>query len=401
MMPMQNSIPRIVILLACSTVLCACQAANAQRFERMLIDEEMAGGYGLEIADIDGDGRQDIVALATNPAQFVWYRNPTWEKYRITSSSRGNIAAAAQDIDGDGDTDLVLASEFNLAASTEGGLVQWFENPGNPSANQEWQAYTIDRVPTSHRLRWGNFSAVDQKALVNLPIIGFGAVAPSYQGGAQMKAYDIPKDPKGPWGSVVISDDLEMAHGLTVVDWNEDGRDDLLTASFAGINLWQFAIDGQFVKQVPLGAGNRGERPNQGSSEVGLGVLRGGSRFLASIEPWHGNEVVVYTPNSDGSLPWQRSVIDDSFVGGHALIVADLNNDGSDEIVAGHRSSPYGLYSYRYMESSGQWERTSLDVGGIGVAGLAVVDLNDDGYRDIVAIGTGTGNVVLFQSEAR
>tara|TARA_R110001606_G_scaffold26810_4_gene86480 strand:+ start:3693 stop:4775 length:1083 start_codon:yes stop_codon:yes gene_type:complete len=360
----------------------------------------MAGGYGLEIADIDGDGLLDIVALATNPAQFVWYRNPSWDKHLITANSRGDIAAAAQDIDGDGDIDLVLASEFSLAESTQGGLLQWFENPGNPTQNQEWQAYTIDRVPTSHRLRWGNFNGKGP-SLINLPIIGIGASAPRYEGGAQMKAYEIPANPKGPWGSVEISDDLEMAHGIAVVDWNADGRDDLLTASFAGINLSQFAIDGRFVKQTPIGVGNRGERPTQGSSEVGLGSLPDGSRFIASIEPWHGNEVVVYRPNEDGTRPWQREIIDDTFEGGHALIVADLDNDGVDEIVAGHRSSPYGLYSYYYMAATSQWERTELDAGGIGVAGIAVVDLNGDGYRDIVAIGSATGNVVLFESRVR
>lgn len=395
-----NTVARATVLVIFSMVIGACQSTDAQRFDRLVVDDKMAGGYGLEIADIDGDGLLDIVALATNPAQFVWYRNPSWEKYLITANSRGDIAAAAQDIDADGDIDLVLASEFNLAESTQGGLLQWFENPGNPMQNQEWQAYTIDRVPTSHRLRWGNFSGINN-ALINLPIIGIGASAPRYEGGAQMKAYEIPTDPKGPWGSVVVSNNSEMAHGIAVVDWNEVGRDDLLTASFAGINLLQFAVDGRFVKQTLIGAGNRGERPSQGSSEVGLGSMPDGSRFMASIEPWHGNEIVIYTPNADGSLPWQRAVIDDSFVGGHALIVADLNNDGHDEIIAGHRSSPYGLYSYRYMTTTEQWVRTALDAGGIGVAGLAVIDLNGDGYRDIVAIGSATGNVVLFENQGR
>ena len=391
---------RAAILGGFCMVLAACQSLDRPSYTRHVVDDEMAGGYGLEIADIDGDGLLDIVALATNPAQFVWYRNPSWEKHLITANSRGDIAAAAQDIDSDGDIDLVLASEFNLAESTQGGLLQWFENPGNPTQNQEWQAYTIDRVPTSHRLRWGNFNGMGP-SLINLPIIGIGASAPRYEGGAQMKAYQIPANPKGLWGSVVVRDDLEMAHGIAVVDWNGDGRDDLLTASFAGINLTQLAVDGRFVNQTPIGVGNRGKRPTQGSSEVGLGRLPDGSRFIASIEPWHGNEVVVYRPNEDGRMPWQREIIDDTFEGGHALIIADLNNDGVDEIVAGHRSSPYGLYSYRYMAATGQWARTALDAGGIGVAGIAVVDLNGDGYRDIVAIGSATGNVVLFESRVR
>lgn len=390
---------RPLLLLAGSVLLAACQATGVPHYERITLDESIQGGYGLTVADIDGDGRQDLVALATNPAQFVWYRNPGWEKYRITSTSSGDIAAAPHDIDGDGDVDLVLASEFNLQASTEGGLVQWFENPGNPRENQQWQAHEIDRVPTSHRLRWVDIRGDGKPVLVNLPIIGIGAQAPDYAVGAQMKAYQVPQNPAGRWSAIILSDAFEMAHGITVVDWNGDGREELLTASFAGIGLMQFAVDGVFVKQTLLGSGNQGERPNQGSSEVGVGQLRHGPRFLAAIEPWHGNEVVIYEAGEHGALPWSRRVIDDSLVGGHALLVTDLDRDGNDEIIAGFRSRPYGLYVYRYQAESGTWERSTLDEGGIGLAGLAIADFNGDGYPDIAAIGTATGNVVLFASE--
>lgn len=387
---------RMPIFGVFTLLLGACQAADAQRFERHVLDDTFAGGYGVELADIDGDGRTDIVALATNPAQFVWYRNPGWEKYVISSTAAGNIAAASHDIDGDGDTDIVLASAFNLRTSTEGGLVHWLENPGNPLENQEWSHHLIDEVPTSHRLRWADVNGDGSQELVNLPIIGIGATEPDYAVGAQLTAYSIPRDPRSsPWGKVIISDELEMAHGLTVMDWDDDGRDDLLTASFAGIDLFQLASRGLMVDQISLGAGNRGTRPGQGSSEVAVGSLEG-NRFIASIEPWHGNEVVVYSPNEDGSLPWSRRVIDSEFVGGHALAVADLNNDGSDEIIAGHRSSPFGLYTYRYMDDTQTWQRNALDAGGIGVAGLAVEDFNADGFVDIVAVGSSTANVVLF-----
>jgi hypothetical protein len=398
--PLPRLFLRSHLIFFFSIMLAACQSADAQRFDLRVLDEDFAGGYGVEIADIDGDGLLDIVALATNPAQFVWYRNPGWEKYVISTDASGNIAAAPHDIDGDGDMDLVLASDFNLRDSTEGGLVRWFENPGNPTENQAWESHFIDQIPTSHRLRWADVQGDGEKELINLPIIGVGAVEPNYDVGAALTAYSVPFNPRGPWGKVLISNELEMAHGLTIFDWDGDGREDMLTASFSGIDLFQLSSQGRFVNQTLLGSGNRGERPAQGSSEVGVGSLDG-ERFLASIEPWHGNEVVVYRAGEDDALPWVREVIDTSFVGGHALVVADLNNDGRDEIIAGHRSSPYGLYVYRYMPETAQWQRSTLNTGEIGVAGLAVADFNGDGFVDIVAVGSATANVVLFENQGR
>jgi hypothetical protein len=390
--------PAILVLLA--SLATACQSTGAARFDRLLVDDAIAGGYGVEAADIDGDGLRDIVALATTPAQFVWYRNPDWEKYTISTATSGNIATAPHDVDGDGDVDLVLASEFSLSNSTSGGLVQWFENPGNPRDQQAWQAHRIDAIPTAHRVRWADVQGDGRHELLVLPIIGIGAAAPDYAAGAQLTAYAVPADPRGVWPKVILSDTLEMAHGLQIEDWDADGRQDFLTASFAGIELLQLGYDGLFVSQVLLGEGNRGTRPGQGSSEVAVGVLDG-ERFLASIEPWHGNEVVIYQASGEQDQPWLRQVIDAEFRGGHALLTADLNNDGQDEILAGFRSEPYGLHAYRYLRDTGLWERTSLNASRVAVSGLIVEDFTGDGFKDVVAIGSASANLVLFVNEGR
>ncbi len=385
------------------SLLTACQVADAQRgfvtFSKHIIDETMVGGYGVDIADVDGDGLLDIVALATSSGRFDWYKNPSWQRFTITSHSERNIAMAPHDIDGDGDVDLVLVSEFSLGQPTEGGAIHWFENPGNPVQNQEWAGHLIDEIPTSHRIKWGDVNGDGKLELVNLPIIGIGAEAPLYDVNLELTAYPIPLNPSTePWPSVVLDRSLQMAHGMQLVDWDNDNRTDILTASFQGVHLFQLGIQGTSVVKKQIGEGFTGERPGVGSSEVGMGTLGTGALFIASIEPWHGNEVVVYTPGRNSSSLWNRETIETEFVGGHALIVADLNNDGLDEIIAGHRSEPYNLYIYRFNNLDKEWRRIDLDIGGIGLAGLAVGDINGDGYMDIVGIGSGTRNVVYYEN---
>ena len=74
--------------------------------------------------------------------------------------------------------------------------------------------------------------------------------------------------------------------------------------------------------------------PKSGSSEIVVGHL-GRERFLATIEPWHGNTVVVYRPVAGA---WTRHVIDGSVTDGHTMVVGDVDGDGQDEIVVGERA---------------------------------------------------------------
>lgn len=376
--------------------------SNGAGFERLVLDTAIGGGYGVELADINSDGLQDIVALATNPATLVWYRNPDWQKFSIDSGTNDNIAMAAQDIDGDGDTDLVLASEFSLQRSTDGGDIHWLENPGDAVANSSWPRHFIDAVPTAHRVRWGDVNGDGKEDLLALPIVGRGASAPLYEGGLEFRAYQIPPDAlRDGWPHVVLDRSLQMAHGLSLVDWNGDDKTDILTASVTGVDLFQLGERGRSVFRGRIGAGHMGQRPATGASEVAMGRLGEGRRFVATIEPWHGNEIVIYTPGNDVDALWNRQVIDDRNPGGHALVVADLDNDGNDEIVSGHRSAPFNVLIYRFDSRGQAWQRSELDREGLAASGLVAGDLNQDGLPDLVGIGGATRNVVVFLNRGR
>ena len=124
------------------------------------------------------------------------------------------------------------------------------------------------------------------RELLVLPIVGFGAGAPEYVGASRLTAYRIPADPAGRWESRVLDDSrLEVAHGVIVVDWDGDGAEDVLTASLAGVILFRPAAG---TAPLHIGAGLEAARPNRGSSEVAVGHLAG-ERFVATIDPWHGN----------------------------------------------------------------------------------------------------------------
>jgi hypothetical protein len=149
--------------------------------------------------------------------------------------------------------------------------------------------------------------------------------------------------------------------------------------------------------RTQLAAGDQQSTPKRGASEIGVGKV-GGKRFLATIEPWHGNQVVVYTEAIPGG-PWNRHVIDPDFHDGHALACADLDSDGNDEIVAGYRGPGTSLYAYYAADASGaNWERQLLDAG-MAASCVTLADVNGDGRLDVVAIGASTANVKWYENK--
>ena len=108
--------------LALSLPLCAIAAEVTPKFEAQTIDDKISIGYGLAIGDMDGDGKPDI--LLADAKEFVWYKNPTWEKrtFAKLSGPRDNVCLAAQDIDGDGNVEIAVGGNWNPGETSDEAL---------------------------------------------------------------------------------------------------------------------------------------------------------------------------------------------------------------------------------------------------------------------------------------
>jgi hypothetical protein len=353
-------------------------------------------GYMTVIADIDGDGMPDVVALSSGSDGLVWFKNPNWTKYTITTQAKQLIYCAPYDVNGDGHIDLAVASDFDMSNTMSGGTVSWAEAPADPTQSQNWTLHPIGAIPTSHRLRWGDIDGDGKKELLDLPIFGVGSDPTTHVGAVALTAFTIPADLTGTWQSKVIDNThLDTAHGIEIVDWDGDKAEDILTAANDGVDLFRPALGGTAEH---IGAGADGQPPTKGSSEVGLGSL-GGARFIATIDPWHGTDGVIYTPGADPTALWTRLDLGSDFTHGHGLMVADFNGDGFDEVVAGGGQGTMNELIYRYVPSTQKWDKIQLDMGSVAVSGIDVKDLNGDGAPDIVAIGTSpTNNLVWYEN---
>lgn len=361
-------------------------SAPLPKFRERTIATDLKGGYQVIAADLNGDGKPDLIALASNTAELVWYENPGWQRHVIVGgrSQMINVAVVGGEI--------VLAEGFSSEAKRSPGIVSVLRPTGD--VREPWSATEIDRLPTSHRFRVADIDGSGRKVVVNAPLTAAGTGGPDYRGRTPLVYYR-----PGEWKRTLIGEETEgVMHGIYVTDWDGDGRDEILTASFVGIHLYDLGADGKWTR-TELAKGDPAPWPKCGASDVAMGRL-GKGRFLCSIEPWHGFQVVVYREQRG---EWRRQVLDRSLVEGHTIHAVDLDGDGRDEILAGDRGKGgNAVYIYRAGDEAGAaWSRHPLDVGGVAAASCAVVDLNGDGRPDIACIGSSTANLKIYENLGR
>lgn len=79
--------------VAAAAILVAAPAAPAQPpaaaeplpFVPHTIATGLAGAYQAVAADLNADGRPDVIALSTRLPELVWYENPGWERHVIAA----------------------------------------------------------------------------------------------------------------------------------------------------------------------------------------------------------------------------------------------------------------------------------------------------------------------------
>jgi hypothetical protein len=242
---MQSTI--VTQVLACLLLMIALPAATPE-FRAHTLATDLRGGYQVVACDVNHDGKIDLIALASGMTDLVWFENPTWERHVMASNLPRMINLAAWDMDGDGIPEIVLAHEFSMRAKDSIGIVSVLKHNGDP--RQPWTVTEIDRLPTSHRLRWADIDGSGKKVVVNAPLTGAKAEPPDYRDRVPLVFYR-----PGEWKRQLIDDSSEgVVHCVTIADWDHDGRDAILTAGFSGIQLFKLGKNGRWGRERRSGA---------------------------------------------------------------------------------------------------------------------------------------------------
>jgi hypothetical protein len=401
----------IVVAVVGVGLFAATSSAGELDFREQELKTKLTVGYAVRLVDMNDDGRLDIAIVDSE--RILWLENPNWEEHIMTEPGqikKDNVCFAPLDINGNGRIDFAVGAEWNPGNTSSGGTIQWIEQPEKPG--ERWKVYPIGEEPTMHRMDFADLDGDGKAELIAAPLLGRGTTRPHFaENPVRLLSFQIPKDPaKGPWKPEVINEDLHVTHNFTVTDLTGNGRPDILIVSFEGVHLLERQESGKW-RRTHIGVGDQESSPNRGASEIKRGKFADGRDYIATIEPWHGDKVVVYTrPEgdrpSDGPWLWNRLVLDDELAWGHAVWCADLDGDGDQELVIGVRDDQgaearRGVRIYDPQEGGKSWKRTLVDPGGVAVEDLVAGDLNGDGRPDIIAVGRQTHNVKIYWNETK
>jgi hypothetical protein len=342
------------------------------------------GAHKLNIADLNNDGRPDLV-VGLELAELRVYissggTSPTFSKKTINNTGCHN--ARVGDVNGDGFVDILCANYLNHPP-----VELWLNVPpaNTPLALNRWQYLQVD--------------AQRERLASGFPAFGlaFGDINRDGQVDIVSGKYFY-RNPGGamtaPWPRVTFPVDVDA---MLVVDADGDGQPDVIAQALPSVYWLKPNTDGsqwtaRGVASLPAsshtnGQGYRLARIVAGSSKPQIVFTTGDGVWYLRIpdDPTAGNwpSVKIATATSED-----------------LLAVGDVDGDGLDDVVASDGSNGTTIYWYQNPGTgAGNWTRRTVGDVTDWADRAELVDLNRDGRLDVVVAvenGAASGAVTYW-----
>lgn len=353
---------------------------NKSPWKRHAIDDSSLGADGTKIADVNGDGKTDLVVGWEEGGVSRLYIQPAavtepWPYLEVPAADVED--AFAVDLDGDGHMDLVTLSEGAHQRIT----IHWApENEADYLDSSAWKSEDIPATIGRSRWMFGRPFNVDGN---NGPDLVVGSKNPN----GTIGWLQAPEDPRhvSEWVYHEISE-AGWIMSIELVDMNRDGRKDLLITDRKG------ALRGLRWLENP---GNI--RVEQRWTSHLLGLEAGEPMFLGVIEKDVGEVPDLIVP--DLSTGWvlfqhegdrwkQKQIPFSKGMGtrGKSALVADLDQDGKMDLIASFEGAldKSGVIALMDFQGSSPGVLDISGPEGVKYDFISLMDLDEDGYLDVL-----------------
>lgn len=297
---------------------------TSQNWPFHLVTTDNTADGGVTVLDVDGDGWLDIVSSGS------WFRNnrtPTsgqFTKYVYDSASYGGHDMVIADIDDDGKKDVVVNTDKGDRNGGENGLF-WFRIPADPT--QPWMKTRIGNAV--HSGVWpAGIGDIDGDGDLDVFNRAWYENRDG-KGGRWIEHDNVGFGRRGPFGysqqsalvDVDADGDLDIVHGES--DYFDDAK-----------IQWSENVDGKGLTwaahPLPMNGEAAGDFHSLAACDFDgdgdVDVFAAESEWMASRARW------FIWENVDGKGKFERRTILEG-LGAHNAVVADMDGDGDLDIV--------------------------------------------------------------------
>ena len=337
------------------------------------------------LADVNGDGRLDVLTANTNIATLSLFMNatatdattPEFGNATAITVGRSPACVAVADFNGDGTLDLVTANVAASSASVLFGIGGGafmphtdFTTGGSPEfvVVADFDGDGKDDIATANDL--DNTVSVLRNTTVAL------AVTPTFATKLDLAT-----------GTVPIS--------LAAADLNGDGKPDLAAGNLTA-NSISVLLDTTTTMGTPTFATHVDVATGMGPSALVLADVNGDGKPDLAVTDASDNAIAILldTTPANATTPTFAAKVDvPTGAGPDGLAIGDLDGDGKMDLV----TADFGAGSAGVLLAIGMTFAPHLDfASGPRPRAVAIGDLNGDGKPDLVVANGETNTVSIF-----
>lgn len=303
---------------------------------------------GLATADVDGDGRVDILGSTSDSGEVTWWRNlggdpPGWARFDVSLDVAGGHDVVGADLDSDGDLDLVVPA-------SEDDELMWFRNDGGEPV--QWVRHVVA----------SGWDYPCKAAVADLDDDGdLDLVATAWQ--AEEVAW-WRNDGGQPieWTRQTIVAGFTGTHWVDCADVDGDGRVDVLAAAMSRSEVaWWRNLGGEPVewqrRTITVGL--------IGAVSLHPADLDGDGDVDVAASGWAPHGGVDWFENTGAGLAWQRHRVAPDFGESSSVHTADVDGDGDLDLLASSWSrGEVTWWELTEFRDHGDLTGSILDTGG-------------------------------------
>lgn len=322
---------------------------DASSFTKHALPDVVSGPVSVEIHDIDGDGDQDLLTFEDGSNEASWWENDgtgSFTESVIRTLPFNRVTSA--DLDGDGDPDLLTSSKTNKA-------IDWFSNDGSGGT------WTFTNIASSfddvRSVAGGDIDGDGDMDVVTM-VLALGDADPvdwweNEDGVGQ--TWSAPKSIDADWNGAFFVATADMdGDGDTDVIGAADGSPDILSWFENELG------DGSSWSTHDISCAACLERINQPRFVLAADLDSDGDNDIVGTGWKDGGRLDWYENVNGDGLTWALHIVTDAFDGARWAAAADLDHDGDVDLVATAQTD--GDLSY-WPNRGGQFALPTLDLG--------------------------------------